>query len=134
VTVLAGAIVVDSGVYGALANVAAITTALQSIVSLLPLQRAIDLESKTDTPGTADYNDAKDAARRDFLMDIVLCLIAFVINASVLAAWFKVGVYIPDLTQWEYWLPWFAVFAGFLALSATAAYALRKLRGIANLP
>lgn len=130
----ADTIAIDSGLYGALANVAAITTALQSIVSLLPLQRAIDLQNKTDTPGTADYNDAKSAARRDFRINIVLCLIAFVINGSVLAAWFKVGVYVPDLCQWEYWLPWFAVFAGYMALSATAAYALRKLSGIASLP
>lgn len=132
-TVVAGAILVDSGLYGALANVAAITIALHSIVSLLPLQRAIDLESKTDTPGTAEYNDAKDAARRDFAVNLILCLIGFIINGAVLASWFKIGVYDPDLSQWEYWVPWFAVFAGFVTLSATAVYALRKLRGIANL-
>lgn len=129
----ADAIPMDSGLYGALANVAAITIALQSIVSLLPLQRAIDLESKTDTPGTGEYNDAKNAARRDFCVNLILCLIAFIINVAVLASWFKVGVYDPDLSQWEYWVPWFAVFAGFVTLSATAAYALRKLRGIAKL-
>jgi hypothetical protein len=126
---------VDPGVYGALATVAAITTALQSVVAILPLQRSMELGDLTDNPvqGTAIYNDAKKAARRDFWRHGMLNAVAVLINGCVLAAWFKVGVYAARPDQWEYWLPWCAVAVGALALTITAVLSLWKLRRIAHL-
>ena len=82
----------DPGVYGALANVAAITTALQSIVALLALQRGLDLANVGGSRPTAESAAAKRAASRNFWGQGVLNLVALFVNAAVLAAWFKVGV------------------------------------------
>jgi hypothetical protein len=124
----------DSGVYGALANVAAITTALQSVVAILALQRGMDIGSRSVVPLTGDYNAAKKAASRSFWGLGVLNFVALLVTAVVLAAWFKVGVWAVFPRQWELWAPCLAVAFGCLLLTGTAGVGLRKLRQIARRP
>lgn len=123
----------DAGVYGALANVAAITTALQSAVALLPLSRAIGLARKKRDSLTTDpeYVDAKKEANRDFWVFLLLNIVSAGINGSVLAAWSKVGTADFVCDQWSYWLPWVAVAAGAGVLLITALGSLIWLGQIA---
>ena len=124
----------DPGVYGALANVAAITTALQSIVALLALQRGLDLANVGGSRPTAESAAAKRAASRNFWGQGVLNLVALFVNAAVLAAWFKVGVVPVCPEQWELWLPCAAVALGCIALTTTAVVGLTKLGHVARRP
>jgi hypothetical protein len=113
---------VDPAVYGALAGVAAITTALQSVTSLLPLRQAIDIRNRKrgSAPGQAPYNDARTDARWGVLFSLLLNIFAGLINGAVLAAWWKVGVADVAEEQWEFWLPWVAVAAAAAGLFITA--------------
>jgi hypothetical protein len=124
----------DSGVYGALANVAAITTALQSVVALLALQRGMEIGSRAAVPLTAEYNAAKKAASRNFWGLGVLNLVALSVTVVVLAAWFKIGVWAVYRQQWELWAPCVAVAFGCLLLTGTAAVGLTKLCRVARRP
>lgn len=120
-----GTSAVDPSIYGAVAGVAAITTALQSVIALLPLREAINIaRRKRSVPiGHAPYNDARHDARRDFFILFILNFLAASIHAAVLAAWWKVGVAEVNPQQWEYWLPWAAVTvaSGVLVLTAVSA-------------
>lgn len=122
----------DSGVYGALANAAAITTALQSIVALFALQRGLELGGRAAVKGTAAYDETKNAASRNFVGLGVLNLGALLVNGAVLAAWFKVGVADVCPRRWELWLPWFAVALGCVALTVMAAVGVKKLHRVAH--
>jgi hypothetical protein len=120
---------VDPSVYSALATVAAITTAIQSFVALLPLQRSTDLANKQDgkQPSEQAYQNAKNDAKKEFRGHLLLNVVTFLVNGVVLAAWWKVGVLVALGRQWEYWAPWAAVVVAFGALSVTAFIGLKKL-------
>jgi hypothetical protein len=128
--------VIDTGLYGALANAAAITTALQSIVAFLALQRGMDVSKTVDdsTKGTSAYNTAKDSAQPNLWGHGLLNTLALLVDAAVLAAWWKVGVFAPTFGQWEYWLPWCAVILASLVLTGAAVVGLWKLYTVARLP
>lgn len=125
--------VVDTALYGAIAGVASITTALQSVVALLPLRSAIDVGRRraASAPGYAPYNAARNEASRDFFIFLALNLVAIGINGSVLAAWWKVGVSDVSPNLWEYWVPWLAVVLGSGALFLTAVGSIIRLGNIA---
>jgi hypothetical protein len=125
--------VVDAAIYGAIAGVAAITTALQSVVALQPLRSAIDIgrRKRSSSRGQAQYNDAKHDAGRDFFILLALNVIAAGINGSVLAAWWKVGVAEVSPRDWEFWVPWLAVTLGSTALLITAALSIMRLGSLA---
>jgi hypothetical protein len=124
---------VDVATYGAIAGVASITTALQSLVALLPLRSAIDINRRksSSSRGFAAYNDAKHDAGRDFAIYLVLNVVAVAINGSVLAAWWKVGVANVDFERWEYWVPWVAVVIGSGVLFVTAVASIVWLATLA---
>lgn len=119
----------DPSIYGAVAGVAAITTALHSLIALQPLRSAIDTRrrKRSSSPGYAPYNDAKHDARRDFFVYLLLNIVAAAIHGSVLAAWWKVGVASATPSQWEYWLPWLAVTLGSAALFLTSVGSIVRL-------
>lgn len=133
-TTIVAAAEFDSGVYGALANVAAITTALQSVVALFALQRGMDIGNTPAVRHTSEYNNAKKAAARNFWGLGVLNFVALGVTVVVLAAWFKVGVWAVLPRQWELWTPCVAVAFGCLLLTVTAGVGLRKLRRVARRP
>jgi hypothetical protein len=108
--------------YGAIGGVAAITTALQSLVALLPLRSALDIRRiKTGSaPRQSAYVAAAGDASRDFFVFLALNVVAAIINGAVLAAWWKVGVSAVTVDLWEYWVPWTAVVVGSAVLFLTA--------------
>jgi hypothetical protein len=116
---------VDTNLYGALANVAAITTALLAAVALPPLTGAIEIDQRkrASVKGRAQYIDAAADARRRFWSFLMLNVVAAIVNGGVLAAWWRVSVAVVNQSQWEYWLPWMAVVvsAGLLLLCAVSA-------------
>jgi hypothetical protein len=126
---------IDSGLYGALATVAAITTALLSLVALLVLQRGTELKRITEDDGvdSAGYNRAKRVAWPNFWGHGVLNLVALIVNAAVVAAWWKIGVTPASDDQWQYWLPCYAVITATVVLIGPAAVGLCQMRVVATL-
>lgn len=125
---------IDTGLYGALANAAAITTALQSVVAFLALQLGLEL-SRTVTEevrGKSTYKTAKSRAWPSFWGHGLLNVFALLVNGAVLAAWWKVGVLAARPSQWEYWLPWCAVVIASVAMTGAAVVGLRKMYSVAR--
>ena len=114
-----------SNVYGALANVAAITTALQAAVSLQSLTQAGDIETRREKTSvrSAERNDVLADANSAKTGAIVLNMPAAIVNAAVLAGWGKVAIGQTTRSQWELYLPWIAVScsAAFLLICASVA-------------
>lgn len=116
----------DTSLYGALAGVAAITTALQSVVALQPLRESFEIKrrKRASSPGQPAYNDAKSDARTRFTILLILNLVATVVNASVLAAWGKPAVVDVTPGDWQLWLPWVAVAVASTGLFVSAVVSI----------
>jgi hypothetical protein len=116
----------DTALYGALAGVAAITTALQSVVALQPLRESFEIKrrKRASSPGLPPYNDARSDARQRFTILLILNFFATAVNASVLAAWGKVGVAEAEPGDWHLWLPWVAVAVASAGLLVSACVSI----------
>jgi hypothetical protein len=122
---------IDSGLYGALATVAAITTALQAAVGLTPLNDFSDLRRKMDdsSRGQPAYDKARSDAVTRLRAGILLNAPAAVVNAAVLLSWVGLGIF---QCGWVLWLPWIAVLAAALFLLGCAAVGIWKLRDLSR--
>lgn len=123
---------IDPGLYGALAGVAAITTALQAAVSLPPLSALSDTRQRKrrSAKGQIDYNNARSDAKKAAWTALWLNIPAVVVNSAVLLSWSRVAVAKPKTDQWEYWLPWAAVTLASVFLLAVAIVTMIKLKNV----
>lgn len=115
--------------YGALAGVAAITTALQALVALVPLSQVSDVEQRKNASGsgTAPYNIAKADAKKYMTGAILLNVPAALVNAAVIIAWgYVVLEVIPNLHPYLV-LPFGAVCAAWLYLVIVAVIGVARL-------
>ena|SRR5208282_4358511 len=117
---------VDSALYGALATVAAITTALQAAVGLIPLTDSlvIDRRMESSSPKEAEYEKAKEDAGVRLWTAAFLNVPIVVVNGAVLASWLGLGI-VHD--SWVLWLPWAAVLGAAVFLIGCAASGSWKL-------
>jgi hypothetical protein len=117
---------VDSGLYGALATVAAITTALQAAVALVPLNDSADIKRRKDSSasGLPEYERAKSDAGARLRTAVLLNIPAAAVNAAVLASWGGIGIF---QARWVLWLPWVAVASAAVFLLACAVVGAWKL-------
>lgn len=115
--------------YGALAGVAAITTALQALVALPPLSQVADVDrrKKASNPGVAAYTDAKDDAKKFMIGAIVLNAPAALVNAAVIVAWAYVAVDVVPIVHPYLVLPFGAVCAAWLYLVIVAIIGVVRL-------
>ena len=120
---------VDAAVYGALAAVAAIAIALQSLLALLSLQQGTNLKATIDSEvsGAANRARAVRAGWWNFGGHLVLNLVALGVSVAVAAAWWKVGETPAAEDQWQFWLPCQAVFVAAVLLVGPAAVGLYKM-------
>jgi len=111
---------VDPSLYGALATVAAITTALQAAVGLTPLNDSSDIRRRmaASSPGLSAYDRAKTDAESRLRADVLLNLPALSVNGAVLASWCGLGIL---HARWVLWLPWAAVVLAAIFLFVCAA-------------
>lgn len=118
--------------YGALAAVAAITTALQAAVALLPLGQYDNLHERrrTSVPGDQAYNDARFDAGRYYRQGWILNIGAVVVNAAVLVAWGYVATRPLRGPSWFLQLPFYAVAAAAVYLLVVAILGISRLRRI----
>lgn len=125
---------IDPGLYGALAGVAAITTALQAAVALQPLTSLTYTRERKrrSKPGDIAYNDARSDAQKAAWTALWLNIPAIVVNAAVLASWGRIAIAVPKPGEWEYWLPWVAVAAASAFLFMVALITGLKLRAVAK--
>ncbi len=125
---------IDSGLYGALAGVAAITTALQAAVALQPLASLTNTRERKrrSHPGDQAYNDARADAGRAAWTALWLNIPAIVVNAAVLTAWGRIAIAQPRPGEWEYWVPWVAVAAASVFMFVVALVTGLKLRNVAE--
>lgn len=123
---------IDAGLYGALAGVAAITTALQAAVALQPLSALTDTRQRKrrSTKGQIDYNNARSDAKKSAWAALWLNIPAVAVNVAVLLAWWRVAVDKPKPGQWEYWLPWAAIATASAFLLTVAIVTMLKLRDV----
>lgn len=123
---------IDLGLYGALAGVAAITTALQAAVALQPLSALTDTKQRKrrSSKGQIEYNDARSDANKAVWTALWLNIPAVLVNTAVLASWWRVAVAKAKPDQWEYWLPWLAVVTAGVFLLTVAIVTLNKLRRV----
>ena len=117
---------VDSGLYGALATVAAITTAIQAAVALVPLNDSADIKRRKEssTRGAADYARAETDAGTRLRTAVLLNIPAAGVNAAVLVSWAGIGIF---CARWVLWLPWIAVAVAAVFLLVCAAVGAWKL-------
>ncbi len=122
---------VNAGLYGALATVAAITTALQAAVGLTPLSDSSDIRRRKEgsSPGQPTYDKAKEDAGTRLQAAILLNVPALVVNGAVLASWVGLGI-LQD--GWALWLPWAAVVAAAVFLAVCAAVGSWNLYALAH--
>ena len=117
---------VDTGLYSAVATVAAITTALQAAVGLVPLNDSADIGRRMESSSRGE--PARDKARTDagirLRTAILLNIPAVTVNAAVLASWLGLGII---HARWVLWLPWAAVVAAAVFLFVCAAVGGWKL-------
>lgn len=125
---------IDPGLYGALAGVAAITTALQAAVALQPLASLTSARERKrkSRQGDQAYNDARTDAGRAAWTELWLNIPAILVNAAVLASWGRIAIARPRASEWEYWVPWVAVAAASLFLFVVALVTGLKLRNVAK--
>ena len=125
---------IDPGLYGALAGVAAITTALQAAVALQPLGSLTNTRERKrrSRPGDQAYNDARADASKAAWTALWLNIPAIVVNAAVLTAWGRIAIARPRPGEWEYWVPWVAVAAASVFLFVVALVTGLKLRNVAE--
>jgi len=120
--------------YGALAAVAAITTALQAAVALLPLGQYDNLyeRRRNSVPDDQAYNDARLDAKRYYRQGWILNIGAVVVNAAVLVAWGYVALRPIRDPSWFLQLPFYAVAATAVYLLTVAILGIFRLRRIGN--
>lgn len=118
--------------YGALAAVAAITTALQAAVALLPLSQydSVDGRRRNSAPGEQAYNNATRDARGYYRSGWILNVGAVAVNAAVLVSWGYVAWQPVKGPSWFLWLPFCAVAAAAAFLVGVAATGLYRLHGV----
>ena len=118
--------------YGALAAVAAITTALQAAVALLPLSQydSVDGRRRKSAPGEQAYNNATRDARGYYRSGWILNVGAVAVNAAVLVSWGYVAWQPVKGPSWFLWLPFCAVAAAAAFLVGVAATGLYRLHGV----
>jgi hypothetical protein len=118
--------------YGALAAVAAITTALQAAVALLPLGQfdAVNERKRRSATGQQAYNDALLDAKRYYRAGWILNLGAVMVNAAVLVSWGYVAMRPVSGPSWFLRLPFYAVTAAATYLLLVASVGLCRLYGI----
>ena len=118
--------------YGALAAVAAITTALQAAVALLPLSQydGVDARRRNSAPGQQAYNNATRDARGYYRSGWILNVGAVAVNAAVLVSWGYVAWQPVKGPSWFLWLPFCAVAAAAAFLVGVAATGLYRLHGV----
>lgn len=118
--------------YGALAAVAAITTALQAAVALLPLSQfdGVDARRRNSAPGEQAYNDATRDAKSYYRAGWLLNLGAVAVNAAVLVSWGYVALRPIQGPSWFLWLPFCAVAAAAACLVGVAGTGLYRLHGV----
>jgi hypothetical protein len=123
-----------SNVYGALANVAAITTALQAAVALQPLTQAVDISNRrrASRPGSSGRSDTIADAKRAKRSALVLNGPAVIVNAAVLAGWGKIAIGQTTTDNWELYVPWVAVSCAAVFLAICAFWAVRELRSMSK--
>jgi hypothetical protein len=115
--------------YGALAAVAAITTALQAAVALLPLSQydSVDGRKRASAKGEQAYNDAVRDATRYLLSGFLLTLGVVAVNGAVLVSWRYVALRLVPGPMWYLRLPFYAVAAAAVYLLVVAAVGLIRL-------
>lgn len=120
--------------YGALAAVAAITTALQAAVALLPLGQYDNVyeRKRNSVPDDQAYNDALVDAKRYYRQGWILNIGAVVVNAAVLVSWGYVAMRPVGGHSWFLQLPFYAVAVAAIYLLAVAILGLFRLRRIRN--
>jgi hypothetical protein len=120
---------VDTGLYAAVATVAAITTALQAAVGLVPLNDSTDIGRRMDSSSSGQpvYEKAKTDAGVRLRAAVLLNIPAVIVNAAVLAAWLGLGII---HARWVLWLPWAAVVAAAVYLLVCAAIGGWKLNAL----
>jgi hypothetical protein len=118
--------------YGALAAVAAITTALQAAVALLPLGQydVVNERRRRSSPGQQAYNDAVVDAKRYHRAGWLLNVGAVGVNAAVLASWGYVVFRPVSGGSWFLRVPFYAVAIAATYLLVVAAVGLSRLHGI----
>ena len=118
--------------YGALAAVAAITTALQAAVALLPLSQydGVDARRRNSAPGQQAYNDATRDAKSYYRSGWILNLGVVAVNAAVLVSWGYVAWRPIKGPSWFLWLPFCAVAGAAACLVGVAATGLFRLHGV----
>ena len=118
--------------YGALAAVAAITTALQAAMALLPLSQydSVDGRRRHSAPGEQAYNNATRDARGYYRSGWILNVGAVAVNAAVLVSWGYVAWQPVKGPSWFLWLPFCAVAAAAAFLVGVAATGLYRLHGV----
>lgn len=122
---------VDAGLYGALATVAAITTALQAAVGLIPLSDSSEIRHRKEasSPGQPEYDKAKEDAGIRLRSAILLNVPVLLVNSAVLASWLGIGIVHAG---WALWVPWVAVVVAAVFLVICAAVGGRSLNALAR--
>lgn len=120
------------GLYGALAAVAAITTALQAAVALLPLGQYDNVyeRRRNSAKGLQPYKDATLDAKRYRRQGWILNLGAVVVNAAVIVSWGYVAMQPIGGSSWFLRFPFYAVAAAATYLLAVAIVGLWRLHRI----
>jgi hypothetical protein len=118
--------------YGALAAVAAITTALQAAVALVPLGQYDNVyeRKRNSIPGDQAYNDARLDAKRYYRQGWILNIGTVIVNAAVLVSWGDVALKPVKGPSWFLQLPFYAVAVAAIYLLTVAILGLFRLRRI----
>jgi hypothetical protein len=126
-------VIADPALYAALAEVAAITTALQGAVAIQPLGTlsATRERKRASDANTQQYNDAKADAQKGARTTLLMNLPAVLVNGAVLASWGRVAIS-ASAAQWEYWVPWLAVIVASAFLFFVALATGLKLRTVGS--
>ena|SRR5258708_7295840 len=115
--------------YGALAGVAAITTAILAVVALQPLSQADDVtrRMRASTQGQPPYTDAHNDAGTYFRAAVLLVAGGLVVNGAVLGSWGFVALEVVKSPPAYLLIPFAAVAAAYVYLGIAAVVGIKRL-------
>jgi hypothetical protein len=117
-------------IYGALAAVCAITTAIQGALAVIPLPQIGDIENRkrNSGQGLAPYTDAKNDAKQLAKSNAILNTGAVITNAAVLCSWGYVSIVLVGASKWYLWLPFVSIAFTWFFMAVVSIYGCVKLK------